>query len=68
MQGRHWLNRIAAEFQALSYFTPEPTDHTLPEEQARMIRRNLGWRNRLADDEKLREIVDRAKVARSGIS
>jgi len=28
-----------------------------------MIRRYLGWRNRLADDEKLREIVDRAKVA-----
>jgi hypothetical protein len=30
VQGRHWLNRIAAQFQALPYFTPEPTDHTLP--------------------------------------
>jgi len=28
-----------------------------------MIRRYLGWRNRLADDEQLPEIVARAKVA-----
>jgi len=28
-----------------------------------MIRRYLGWRNRHADDEKLPEIVARAKVA-----
>jgi len=63
VQGRHWLNRIAAQFQALPYFTPDRTDHTLPEGQAHMIRRYLGWRNRLADDEKLREIVERAKVA-----
>jgi hypothetical protein len=34
-----------------------------PEEQAGMIRRYLGWRNRHADDEQLPEIVARAQVA-----
>jgi hypothetical protein len=33
-----------------------------------MIRRYLGWRNPHADDEKLPEIVARAKVALSGTS
>ena len=55
--------RIAAQFQALRYCTLDGTDHASPEEQARMIRRYLGWRNPHADDEKLPEIVARAKVA-----
>lgn len=58
-----WLNRIEAQFQALRYFTLNGTDHASHEEQGRMIRRYLAWRNRHADDQKLREIVDRAKVA-----
>jgi len=58
-----WLNRIEAQFQALRYFTLDGTDHASHDEQARMIRRYLAWRNRHADDQKLREIVERAKVA-----
>jgi transposase len=58
-----WLNRIEAQFQALRYFTLDGTDHASHEEQGRMIRRYLAWRNRHANDQKLREIVDRAKVA-----
>jgi hypothetical protein len=57
------LHRIAAQFQALRYCILDGTDHASPEEQARMIRRHLGWRDRHADDERLREIVARAKVA-----
>jgi len=53
---------IEAQFQALRYFTLDGTDHTSHEEQARMIRRYLGWRNRHADDAELREVVDRAKA------
>jgi hypothetical protein len=60
--------RIAAQFQALPYCTLDGTDHVSPEEQASMIRRYLGWRNPHADDEKLPEIVARAKVALSGTS
>jgi hypothetical protein len=55
--------RIAAQFQALRYCALDGTDHASREEQARMIRRYLGWRNPHADDEKLPEIVARAKVA-----
>ncbi len=58
-----WLNRIEAQFQALRYFTLDGTDHASHAEQASMIRRYLAWRNRHADDQKLREIVERAKVA-----
>jgi transposase len=58
-----WLNRIEPQFQALRYFTLDGTDHASHEEQGRMIRRYLAWRNRHANDQKLREIVDRAKVA-----
>jgi len=39
-----------------------PLNPASPEEQAGMIRRYLGWRNRHADDEQLPEIVARAKV------
>jgi len=40
-----------------------PLNPASPEEQAGMIRRYLGWRNRHADDEQLPEIVARAQVA-----
>ena len=58
-----WLNRIEAQFQALRYFTLDGTDHTSHREQASMIRRYIVWRNRHAHDRRLREIVNRAKVA-----
>ena len=58
-----WLNRIEAQFQALRYFALDGTDHTSHEEQARMIRRYIAWRNRNAHDRKLREFTKRANVA-----
>src|SRR5438309_7426715 len=58
-----WLNRIEAQFQALRYFALDGTDHPTHEEQARMIRRYIAWRNRHALDDELREIVKRANVA-----
>ncbi|MBV8985383.1 MAG: IS630 family transposase [Acidimicrobiia bacterium] len=58
-----WLNRIEAQFTALRYFALDGTDHQSHEEQARMIRRYIAWRNRNAKDAALRELVRRAKVA-----
>jgi transposase len=58
-----WMNRIEAQFQALRYFTLDGTDHRSHEEQNSMIRRYIVWRNRHAQDEKLRELVKRANVA-----
>ena len=58
-----WLNRIEAQFTALRYFALDGTDHPTHAAQASMIRRSIGWRNRHADDKRLREIVDRANVA-----
>ena len=58
-----WLNRIEAQFQALRYFTLDGTDHTSHQQQASMIRRYIAWRNQNAHNQRLREIVDRAKVA-----
>ena len=58
-----WLNRIEAQFQALRYFTLDGTDHRSHEEQNRMIRRYIAWRNRNAHDTTLRELVKRANVA-----
>lgn len=58
-----WLNRIEPQFTALRYFTLDGTDHPSHAEQARMIRRYIAWRNRHAHDQRLREIVNRAKVA-----
>jgi transposase len=58
-----WLNRIEAQFTALRYFALDGTDHPSHAAQASMIRRYIGWRNRHALDEKLREVVDRANVA-----
>ncbi len=58
-----WLNRIEAQFTALRYFALDGTDHQSHEEQARMIRRYIAWRNRNAQDAALRELVRRANVA-----
>jgi len=58
-----WLNRIEAQFQALRYFTLDGTDHRSHDEQNRMIRRYIAWRNRNAHDTTLRELVKRANVA-----
>jgi hypothetical protein len=58
-----WLNRIDAQNQALRSFTLDGTDHTSHHEQASMIRRYIAWRNQHAHNQRLREIVDRAKIA-----
>ena len=58
-----WLNRIECQFTALRYFTLDGTDHRSHEEQNSMIRRYIAWRNRHTDNEELRAISIRAKVA-----
>ncbi len=58
-----WLNRIEARFTALRYFALDGTDHRSHEEQNRMIRRYIAWRNRNAYDKTLRALVKRANVA-----
>jgi transposase len=58
-----WLNRIEAQFTALRYFTLDGTDHASHKEQGGMIRRYIIWRNRHADDQRLRAVVGRANAA-----
>jgi transposase len=58
-----FLNRIECHFNALRYFALNGTDHQSHEEQNSMIRRYIIWRNRHVDDEALRDISLRAKVA-----
>jgi transposase len=58
-----WLNRIEAQFQALRYFALDGTDHQSHNEQNRMIRRYIAWRNRNAHDKTLQHVVKRANVA-----
>jgi transposase len=58
-----WLNRIEGHFQALRYFALDGTDHRGHDEQNKMIRRYIAWRNRHAHDEALRAISKRANVA-----
>ena len=58
-----FLNRIECHFTALRYFALNGTDHQSHEEQASMIRRYIVWRNRHKDDEAVRAISLRAKVA-----
>lgn len=58
-----WLNRIECQFTALRYFALDGTDHRSHEEQNSMIRRYIAWRNRHTDNEELRAISIRAKVA-----
>jgi len=58
-----FLNRIECHFTALRYFALDGTDHRSHEEQNSMIRRYIAWRNRHTQDEELRAISIRAKVA-----
>lgn len=55
-----WLNRIEPQFTALRYFALDGTDHHSHHEQASLIRRYIGWRNRHATDPRLRKVVKRA--------
>jgi transposase len=58
-----FLNRIECHFTALRHFALNGTDHRNHDEQNSMIRRYIAWRNRHADNEELRAISLRAKVA-----
>ena len=58
-----FLNRIECHFTALRYFALDGTDHRSHDEQNSMIRRYIAWRNRHTDNEELRAISLRAKVA-----
>jgi transposase len=58
-----FLNRIECHFTALRRFALDGTDHRSHEEQNSMIRRYINWRNRQTDNEELRAISIRAKVA-----
>jgi transposase len=58
-----WLNRIEAQFTALRYFALDGPDHASHDEQGRMIRRYIAWRNRNAQDKALCALVKRANVA-----
>ncbi len=58
-----YLNRIECHFQALRYFALNGTDHRSHDEQNSMIRRYIAWRYRHTDNEELRAISLRAKVA-----
>ncbi|WLQ53105.1 hypothetical protein P8A21_38935 [Streptomyces poriferorum] len=58
-----WLNRVEAQVTALRYFTPDGTDHAGRKEQGSMIRRYIIWLNKHAEDERMREVVNRANVA-----
>ncbi len=57
-----WLNRIEAQFTALRYFALDGTDHDSHAEQSSMIRRYIAWRNRHAQDQRLRKIVMKAET------
>jgi len=50
-------------YVAKSYFTLDGADHASHKEQGSMIRRYIIWRNRHADDTRLRQVVARANVA-----
>jgi transposase len=58
-----FLNRIECHFRALRYFALDGTDHRSHEQQNSMIRRYIFWRNHHPDNEELRAISIRAKVA-----
>src|SRR3954454_14177094 len=58
-----WMNRIGAQFTGLRYFALDGPNHPNHATQGRMIRRDIAWRNRHADDQQLRHVVDRANVA-----
>ena len=52
-----------AQFTPLRYFTLDGAGHRGHQEQGSMIRRYIIWRNRHADDTRLRQVVARANVA-----
>jgi transposase len=58
-----WLNRAEAQFTALRYVALDGTGHATHQEQAKLIRRYIIWRNNHACDQRLRRIVDRANAA-----
>ena len=58
-----YLNRIECHFTALRYFALNGTDHRNHDEQNSTIRRYIAWRNRHTDNEELRAVSLRAKVA-----
>jgi hypothetical protein len=58
-----FLNQIECHRTALRYFALNGTDDRSHEEQNSMIRRYIAWRNRHTDDEALRTVSKRAKVA-----
>jgi transposase len=58
-----FFNRIECHFAALRYFALDGTDHRSHDEQNSMIRPYIMWRNRHIDEEELRDISLRAKVA-----
>lgn len=57
------MNRIEAQFTALCYFTLGGTGHASHKNQGSIIHRYIIWRNRHADDQRLRAVVARANVA-----
>jgi hypothetical protein len=57
------FGRIEVRFTALRYFALDGTDHASHKERASMIRRCIIWRNKHADDTRLRQIVARTNVA-----
>jgi transposase len=57
-----WLNRIEAQFAALRYFALDCNGHNGHEEQGRIIRRYIAWRNRSAHGN-LREVIKLANAA-----
>src|SRR5260221_721203 len=58
-----WLNGMGPQFTALPSSALDGPDPPSPQEQGRMIRRYISWRNRNACDRNLREVVNRANVA-----
>ncbi|MFE9562882.1 IS630 family transposase [Streptomyces sp. NPDC006487] len=58
-----WLNRIEAQFTALRYFALDGTDHPSHKAQGSMIRRYIIWRNKHAQDKRLRDVVARVSIA-----
>ena len=58
------MNRLSGPSStALRHFTLDGTDQASHKEQGSMIRRYIIWRNRDVDDQRLRDVDDRANVA-----
>lgn len=57
-----WMNRIESQFTALRYFALNGTDHPSHQQQARMIRRYIAWRNNHTTDPQLRKVIKKATL------